>query len=143
MKKSVFLIVLITFVVSVLYVGIFGMQIISWDTRVYVEALSPVSITASTGEEVTLYPTKGEENSYSFRLTYVEGLEVLINYELNPANATDKKVEITVLNQNEERPIVEIGSMNTIKFLRKAAARLQFRCLDGSDVKMTIAIYLK
>ena len=59
MKKSTVLIVLITFVISVIIVGIFGMQMMSYNTRIYVEHITPTEvITSSNVSDVEIVESK-------------------------------------------------------------------------------------
>ena len=97
MKKGTVLIVAFTFVLSVVLVGIFGMKIMSYDTRTYVEKITPTNVTASVNiSGLKIRAAKDEQGNelagkYNVIVPYSEGLIVYIDYEIFPADATDAR----------------------------------------------------
>ena len=74
---------------------------------------------------------KQNEQGYYVMLPYEEGLQLLINYELTPADCTNKNVEISIVYPKENQP-AEISDRNTIVFKRKGSIHLQYRAKDSA-----------
>ena len=54
MKKSTILILALVFLGSVVVVGIFGMQSVPFNERVYIEKITLSGVTSSTGTQIKL-----------------------------------------------------------------------------------------
>ena len=134
MKKSTILILLIVFVGSVLVVGIFGMQSVPYEQIVYVKEIIPTSVTTMTGNAQGLQIQIDDEGHYYVMLPYEEGLELLINYDLKPADCTNKKVEVSIVYPEKNQP-AELTARNTIHFNRKGSIQLQYRATDSATLK--------
>lgn len=130
MKKSTILMLLIVFVVSVLVVGIFGMQSVPYEQILYVKEIVPTSVTSMTGTSEGL-EIQSDENGYYVMLPYEEGLELLINYELKPADCTNKNVEVSIVYPAKNQP-AELTERNTILFNRKGSIHLLYRATDSA-----------
>ncbi len=139
MKKSSVIIVMITFVLSVVLVGIFGMKMISYNTRIYVKAINPTSVTTSANISGVQLAGSMEENSYMLVLPYFDGLIVRIDYELDPADATEDTVELTVPDP-ADREVVETQGLN-IYAKREGSARLKYRAKDGGGAEIDVTLY--
>lgn len=129
MKKSTVLILLIVFLGSVLVVGIFGMQSVPYEQIQYVKQIVPTSVTSMSGNAQSLQ-IQIDDNGYYVMLPYEEGLELLINYELKPADCTNKKIKIAVV--YPKNPPAELTERNTIIFNRKGAVHLQYVATDSA-----------
>lgn len=134
MKKSTILIILIVFVGSVLIVGIFGMQSVPYEQIKYVKQIAPTSVTSMSGSSQGL-EIKTDENGYYVMLPYEEGLELLINYDLKPADCTNKDVKVTIVYPVNNQPAV-LTERNTILFSRKGSIHLQYRATDSPAAPM-------
>lgn len=147
MKKSTVLIVIITFVLSVVIVGIFGMQMMSYDTKIYVQRLTPTQLITSTGETAEIRKTKnasGEEieGDYYARITFKEDIVVNIDYELTPADATDKNVTVTIID-NVSEDVVTLNGMNIIVHEYISSIRLVYRSTDGNGKEFLFRLSFK
>lgn len=140
MKKSSAIIVLITFVMSVVLVGIFGMKMISYNTRLYVEKISPTTVTTSRNISGIQLAQGAQEDSYILVLPYFEGLVVRIDYEIDPADATNGIVELTIPNP-DDRDVVTIDGLN-LHAMKEGSARLQYRAKDGGGAEIEVMLYL-
>lgn len=129
MKKSTILIILIVFVGSVLIVGIFGMQNVPYEQIKYVKDIVPTSVTTMSGNNQGLV-IKTDQNGYYVALYYEEGLELLISYDLKPADCTNKNVKVAIVYPVQNQPAV-ITERNTILFSRKGSIHLQYRATDS------------
>lgn len=116
MKKSTILIIVAVFLISVFVVGIFGLQNIPYDERVYIEKITPMSVTLDNGAPSP--EIKLSQNGYYIvtipREHYQKGMCVIINYDINPTNATNKKLRVTIdndLSSNSKGVLQENGSI--------------------------------
>lgn len=142
MKKSTVLIVLITFVLSVVIVGIFGMRMMSYNTRIYVKELTPTRVFTSTGQNAELKKRENAENTYYFVVDYAEGLDIRIDYSINPADVTDKTVSAEITSaQTEGNPVAEFEE-STLHVYRTGSVRLLYRAMDGSGQEFTVICYV-
>ena len=66
-------------------------------------------------------------------LPYEEGLELLINYDLKPADCTNKIVEVSIVYPEKNQP-AELTERNTILFNRKGSIHLQYRAKDSATL---------
>ena len=141
MKKSTILILLIVFVGSVLVVGIFGMQSVPYEQILYVKEIVPTSVTSMTGNSKGLEIKINNKGYYYVVVPYEEGLELLINYDLKPADCTNKNVSVAIVYPDKDLP-AELTERNTILFNRKGQIRLQYRPTDSATAPvMDFLIY--
>ena len=131
MKKSTILVLLIVFLGSVLVVGIFGLRAVSYEKIVYVQEIRPTSVVTKSANAQEL-EIKIDPNGYYVLVPYEEGLEVLINYELTPADCTNKDIKITIVHPDKNPPAI-ITDRNTIVFTRKGAIHLQYSAQDSAS----------
>ena len=129
MKKFTVLVLLIVFLGSVLVVGIFGLQSVPYEKIVYVKEIRPTFVT-TISENAQKLEIKMNDKGYYVMLPYEEGLEVLINYELTPADCTNKKVKVDIVYPEKNLPAV-ITDKNSVKFERKGSVHLQYRAQDS------------
>ena len=117
MKKSTALIVFVTFVLSLVVVGIFGMQMMSYNTKIYVKEIVPKEvITSANISGVKITKSQDVEKEYSVVLPYREGLVVYIDYELTPADATQRTVELSITSAHgEDYAPIATGTRHTMR----------------------------
>lgn len=119
MKKSTILIIVAVFLISVFVVGIFGLQNIPYDELVYVEKIIPTTITFDSNEgtiEKKIYYSEDDGGYYYVTIpsrNYRQGMNIIINYDLNPTDATNKRLGVTVINsaENSKGVLQENGSI--------------------------------
>lgn len=141
MKKSTILILLIVFLGSVLIVGIFGMKSVPYEQIVYVKEIKPTSVTTVSANAQTLEIKQNSKGEYYVMLPYEENLELLINYELTPADCTTKDVKVSMVYPDSDHPAV-ITDRNSVLFTRKGNVRLLYETKDSaSGPKMYFWIY--
>ncbi len=140
MKKSSVIIVLITFVLSVVLVGIFGMKMISYNTRIYVKSITPTEVTTSANIPGVELGAGQEEGAYILVLPYFDDLIVRIDYEIDPADATEGAVELTVPDPADQE-VVRLEGLN-IHAQKAGSARLHYRAKDGGGAEIDITLYL-
>lgn len=132
MKKSTILILLIVFLGSVLIVGIFGIQSVPYEQIVYVKEIKFTSVTTISSSAESVEIRTGSNGLQYVLLDYEEDLEVLINYELTPADCTNKDIKIIIVNDNPDNPVAKITERNTVQFLRKGTLQLQYKAQDSA-----------
>lgn len=140
MKKSIIILILVVFLGSVFVVGVFGLENVPYNERIYVKEIIPTEVTLSTNEKVEI---KSNERGYYILFTYEEGAVVFINYNITPDNASNRKVEITVENSNANSD-AELLSNGGIKLNNRGDVKVTFRAVDSGDPpSMTFYIYTK
>ena len=121
MKKSTVLIVAITFVLSVVIVGVFGMKMMSYNTRIYVESIAPTSAHTNTPQRnFNIREDEKKKGEYTLILLYRKDMIVQL-------------VEIEGLNVHI---IKELEAGDSL------AVRLNYRSTDGNGASFTIYLYV-
>ncbi len=139
MRKSTALIVVITFVLSVVIVGVFGMRMMSYNTRIYVKEITPTEVVTSSEAGGVL--KKGEaEREWNVFVPYSSDLTVRIDYAISPADATNPKVELRITSSGTAN-YAELDGLN-IHVNKECTVRLNYRATDGSGAEMTIYLYV-
>lgn len=140
MKKSIIILIMVVFLGSVFVVGVFGMQNVPYNERIYVQEIIPTSVTLSTNEKVEI---KQNERGYYIRFTYEEGAIVFINYIITPDNASNRHVDITIDNTNDNSN-AELLPNRGIKFNDSGSIVVTFSSVDSGEPKtMKFYIYTK
>lgn len=99
MKKSTILIIFVVFLVSIFVVGVFGMKSVPYSEITYVEKIVPTQVTLDNGSVVEI-----QENSkgYYVYVPYKEKRVVMIDYEIVPNDATNRKLDVKIENVNKD-----------------------------------------
>ena len=143
MKKSTILIIVAVFLISVFVVGIFGMQNVPYNEIIYVEKIVPTSVTLSNGAESPQIKTSKDNSYYYIVVPYVQNIVVIINYDVLPNDATNRKldVEVTNINANSKGSVLENGA---ILLEDKGVVKVTYRAQDSaSGAYMVFYIYTK
>lgn len=142
MKKSTIILVAIVFIASVFIVGVLGLQSVPYNEIVYVEKITPTAVTLSDGSTAKIYKDAEAENEYYVRVTYSEGLVVIIDYEITPNDATNRRLHVDIENFDIE-PAAELTDLG-VRFLRKGTVKLTYSATDsGSAPTMVFYIYTR
>lgn len=144
MKKSTILILILVFLGSILAVGIFGMQSIPFEERVYSTSITPTSVMTSTGNELEIKKGTDEDgkNFWYVTVSYEEGLIVMISYDLQPSDCTNKKVEMTIV--EPQSPAATISERGEIVFHERGSVHVLFKAKDSqTGASMDFWIYVK
>ncbi len=145
MKKSTVLILLVIFFGSIIIVGIFGMQAVPFEQRIYVREIVPTSVYCTykgidSGIELEI---KDDEQGKYVMTTYEEGLTILIMTQVEPENSTVRTLKLSILNNTPENPIAEIGERGEIIFLRCASLHVRYSATDSATgPKLDMWIYV-
>ncbi len=139
MKKSTVIILLIVFLGSVLVVGIFGMKSIPYDNIVFMEEITPTSISVSDGETPDIL--QSEDGTYYVVLSknkFEDGLKVNISWSTAPLDCTYKDLSVKIITDDINDipcdPIPERVSQwrGALVFHEPRALRLRFSATDKS-----------
>ena len=107
MKKSVVLVILAVYILSVCVVGFFGIKIKQYYETVNVESIKITSVTDEQGNLLEMGKTADENPVSSVTIEAKKNTTVTfkVYYEVNPANATDPSV---LLNYNNTDPSITV-----------------------------------
>lgn len=145
MKKSIIILILVVFLGSVFVVGVFGLENVPYNERIYVKEIIPTEVTLSTNEKVEIMKEIDKEGKqvYYIRCVYEEGMRVFVNYNITPDNASNRKVNVTVENVNENSD-AELMANGSIKLNDRGIVKITFRAVDSGDPpKMVFYIHTK
>lgn len=148
MKKSTILIIVAVFLISVFVVGIFGLQSIPYEQIVYIEQIIPTTITFDSNEgtiEKKIYYSEDDGGYYYVTIpnrNYRQGMSVMVNYDLRPTDATNKRLSVNVknLNENSNGTLQENGS---IKLEDRGNIEVIYKAQDqtgGATMRLIIRI---
>lgn len=148
MKKSTILILIIVYLGSIFIVGVYGLRVRYGNETIYCDKITPTKIELSTGAvyegEDIVADEKSEVPTYNITISsknYVEGLKVLVYYNLNPADCTNKDVKIVIVSTSDDPPAKIVDGQ--IVFNRYApAVTVKFYATDrgAGAAEMTINI---
>lgn len=148
MKKSTVLIVLVTFALSVVIVGIFGMRMMSYNTRIYVETIVPTRVYLNTGDTVEIKPRETDTEYEVWINDYTEGLTLRMDYSLEPADATENDILAQITSKVDENdPVARLDGL-TLHILRVNAGksvtvRVNYRATDGGGANITVWFFIR
>ena len=142
MKKSTILIITAVFLISVFVVGIFGLQNVPYEEIVYVEKIIPVSITLPKGDvNVTYNEYYGSYLATIPKSYYENGMTLYVNYEITPNDATNKTLNVTINNLNDnsnsvlqKNGAIKMEDSGTIEILYTAPGS------QGGSIKATLTV---
>lgn len=148
MKKSTILIIVAVFLISVFVVGIFGLQSIPYEQIVYIEQIIPTTITFDSNEgtiEKKIYYSEDDGGYYYVTIpnrNYRQGMSVMVNYDLRPTDATNKRLSVNVknLDENSNGTLRENGS---IKLEDRGNIEVIYKAQDqtgGATMRLIIRI---
>jgi len=146
MKKSIIVLILVVFLGSVFVVGVFGLENIPYNERIYVKSIVPTEVTLSTGERVEIKNEVTQDGKiiYYIRCTYEEGMWAFINYDITPDNASNRKVDITIDNSISANSDAELLADRRIKFNNRGTVKITFKAVDSANPpEMVFYIYTK
>lgn len=140
MKKSTILIIVVVFAVSVFVVGIFGMQNVPYNEYVYVNKITPTSVSLSND---TIVSVRENELGYYIVVPYEQDIRILIDYKVEPEDATNRHLSVTIdnINENSNAELLENGA---IQLHDSGVVKVTYRATDAvTGPSMVIYIYTK
>ena len=132
MKKATILILIAIYLASILIVGIFGMINTPYEEIKPIDTIVPTFVTLNNGDSIEVYP-KEETNAYFTIIdNFVipenqEGMIIILNYELSPADATTKELDISIMHTTSNLPIDEVAAIDNGRIIIKQPATITVR----------------
>lgn len=133
MKKTTILILITIYLASILVVGIFGMINTPYEEIKPIDTIVPTSVTLNSGESIKVYSKEGETNAYFTVIdNFVippnqEGMIIILNYELSPADATTKELDIFVMHTTSNLPVDKVAVIDNGRIIIKQPATITIR----------------
>lgn len=149
MKKSVFLIIVIIFVASILFIGLFGMEIALFNEKLYV---SQIVVTNEDNEQYSVYESESEKITYitffyngDYEGDWQSGYNpntVILSYRVVPEDATNRKVAFSYDSSFEGgvNPYGEVTENGIVRFKMPGILIVTITALDGSNTKTRVAV---
>ena len=130
MRKSVILVILIIYILSIVIVGFLGIKLKVYDENFYVEKITCTNTEAR--------PVSGKTDESRIILTYTENLQYQLQFDVQPVNATNKNLSYTSLNTN----IATVNELGVVTFLTYGSVRIMVSTTDGSRLNYTVIFYV-
>lgn len=132
MKKSVVLVIVLIYIVSIVLVGFIGLKMKVYEENIYVERI------VCKNDEFVL----DENSNISGKIfkTYTEGLRVNIICEVIPENATNQKLDYQCEQSGDYNIIKESDGSITIEFIKATTVDITFVTTDGSNKKLKVKV---
>ena len=138
MKKSTILIILVVFAASVFVVGFLGIENVPYKEIIYVKEITPTHVYfGRQAEEAEIIK---DEDGYYVRFPYEEDITVVIDYEITPNDATNRRVSIEIQNLNTDSDAT-IESSGAITLHNKGPVCVTYRATDSASGP-TMTFYL-
>ena len=134
MKKSVVILILVIYLVSVALVSFFGLQYKTFDEVIYTESIEFLNDDIKTKKDGTLYAVVPKDESTGL-WTYQ------IKYRVYPDNATNSEVEY-IYDTTAEGVTVDVTTgVVTFHDEEGGALTITIKPKDGTDISATIQLY--
>lgn len=131
MKKSVVILILVIYLVSVALVSFFGLQYKTFDEIIYTEKIEFLNDDIKAMDDGSLYAVVKQDES--------TGLWVYqIKYRVYPDNATDSEVEYIY---DTQKPGVTVDTTTgVVTFEERGALKVTIKPKDGTDISATVTL---
>ena len=149
MKKSVFLIILIIYVASILFIGLFGMEMALFNEKLYV---TDIIITNESTEEYSVYESTQEgiiyitffyDNTYDGNWESEDNPNVVqLFWKVVPEDATNRKISFSYDTSYEGgvNPYGKVTETGTVMFKKAGSITVTITALDGSNTKTRVTV---
>ena len=133
MKKTTILILITIYLGSILIVGIFGMINSPYEENKPIDKIVPISVTLNTGESIAVNKKPDEVNAYYTRIENFsvpenqEGMIIILNYEVVPADTTNKELDISIVHTNSNLPIDQVATVENGRITIKHPTTIKVR----------------
>ncbi len=135
MKKSVILIIVGIYLLSIFVVGYFGMKVAVYDEKIYVEDIEIYDVQVD-GKSVEI---KEHDGKMYATVPYTENLVVWIFVRTSPDNATDRSYKFFT----EDNSSAHIDSVGRLYFTRPTAITVTVKAGDRNKISKSIIIFAK
>ena len=138
MKKSTILIILVVFAASVFVVGFLGIENVPYKEIIYVKEITPTHV--YFGRQAEEAEIKTNKNGYYVNFPYEEGITIVIDYEITPNDATNRKISIEIKNLNTDSDAT-VENSGAITLHNSGPVRITYRATDSASGP-TMVFYL-
>ena len=133
MKKSVVILILVIYLVSVALVSFFGLQYKTFDEVIYTESIEFLNEDIMTADDGTLYALAKKNES--------TGLwEYQIQCRVHPDNATNKEI---VYSYDPQKGDATIDPTTGLVTFEKGVVEITITPKDGTDISAKITLYAR
>lgn len=139
MKKSVILIILAVYLLSIVAVGFFGMKVTVYDETIYVTNIEIYGVTVD-GDDMVLKDDSGTGVDQYCVIAYEEGLVAFINYRATPDNASNRDVTLFT---DKESTCATVNRNGTVEFTAQGAVTVFIKATDGSGKINSVTIFAR
>lgn len=126
MKKSTIILLILIYVASIVFVGFFGMKMMTYNETIYVDKVECIN------EDMK------DSSDYKYVvLNYVDGLVYQLLWKVEPETATTKAVEFVY---DTESTIASVNHFGAVSFQSKGTITIQIRSTDGTNKNIKVKI---
>ena len=153
MTKPTVLILVVVYLASILIVGVFGMQIMSFNNVNYIEIITLSEDRIDVGNAKKLFEEEYVEEGtpywkYNLTVQYKEGLQIIINPKIIAQNheedASNPKLKVVVSYQEGLEGCITCNEDdNVFTVNKKGVMYVTYWAQDNSDQKMVLTIKTK
>ncbi len=142
MKKSVILVIAVVYLVSIILVGFYGINVKVYNETTYVEYIDCLTegytpYDPNNPDELA-FIEEGKDGYISYK--YTEGLVVNLKCVARPDDATNKKLKYTTSDTNVTISDIKNDGTVDITFNSSGAAIITVTAEDGRDATLIIVI---
>jgi hypothetical protein len=134
MKKSFVIIIVLTYLASIVFIGFFGMELSSYNQTFYV---NQITITNSNYNAVTnritltYQPYNSDTDLFNPNVFQLE-------WRVYPENASNRTVSFT-----SDSAKATVSNIGTVIFNSPGTAKISIRSTDGADIKKDVIIWFQ
>lgn len=133
MKKSVILIILGIYLLSIFVVGYFGMKVAVYDQKIYVDDIEIYDVQVD-GKSLEI---KEMDGKIYVTVPYTENLVVWILVKISPDDATDRKYKFIV----EDNSSATVDNVGRLYFKKPSAITVTVKAADRNKISKSIIIF--
>lgn len=133
MKKSVIILIGIIYILGIVLVNMFGLQIAEYQSKVYIQTIQ------FTNDDIFIQ-NDGEKDIKKVNLRLSETTEYQLEWEYTPVDATEIDVMFTY---DESKGIGTVDENGLVTLKRKGVLIVYIRTVDGSSKSDSITLVVK
>ena len=148
MKKSFLTVIVVVFAISVVVVGVYGLQFDSFEDRIYSNDIKceEYYYSADGGESIGdlhRFETSGDGKMTFANLEYVEGMRITLAPQLYPLDAsilTNKDMEYPYRFTSGNEKVATVDENGIVTFHKQGMVTILITPADGSNISVSVLI---
>lgn len=148
MKKSFLTVIVVVFAISVVVVGVYGLQFDSFEDRIYSTAIEceEYYYSADGGESIGdlhRFEKSGDGKITFANLQYVEGMRITLAPQLYPLDAsilTNKDMEYPYRFTSGNEKVATVDENGIVTFHKQGMVTILITPADGSNISVSVLI---